>query len=185
MTEWVCEPSVSTPGRTPTKLNAWPQQLVRKTHWSPWRWLNQTEVQATAHGSWSTQHPSCRPEERGPIFPTQRLVSNAMFWYGLCFQPKYFIWFFKLLNFGLGCSWLTVSWQFQVNHGGAQPYVYLYPFSPKRPSPRLPRSSEKSCLSSRVDPCRLPTLSPARWTCPSQTPKLSYPPPPSPIHWQP
>ena len=37
-------------------------------------------------------------------------------------------------NFVLGYSQLTMLWSFQVNSKGAQPYIYMYPFSPKPPS---------------------------------------------------
>ena len=43
-------------------------------------------------------------------------------------------WFFKTFYFVLGYSQLAMLWWFQVNSEGTQPYVYMYPFSPKLPS---------------------------------------------------
>ena len=34
--------------------------------------------------------------------------------------------------FVLGCSWLKMLW-FQVKSKGTQPYIHMYPFSPKLP----------------------------------------------------
>ena len=43
-------------------------------------------------------------------------------------------WFFKTFYFVLEYSQLAMLWWFQVNSEGTQPYVFMYPFSPKLPS---------------------------------------------------
>ena len=42
--------------------------------------------------------------------------------------------FYLTFYFVLGNSQLTMLWQFQVGNKGTQPYIYMYPFSPKLPS---------------------------------------------------
>ena len=64
-----------------------------------------------------------------------------------------------------GYSRLTVLWWFQVNSERAEPYIAMYPFSPKRPS-RLPHNIEQSCLCYRVGPCWLSMLNIAVCTRP-------------------
>ena len=46
------------------------------------------------------------------------------------------IYFFLTLNilFCFGINRLTMLWEFQVNSEETQPYIYMYPFSPKLPS---------------------------------------------------
>ena len=50
-----------------------------------------------------------------------------------CFGGFGFLFFFTFY-FILECGWLTMLWQFQVDSKGIQPYIYMYPFSPKLPS---------------------------------------------------
>jgi len=57
--------------------------------------------------------------------------SRPPFPFGICILCHFIFFYF---NFVLEYSWLTMLWQFQVNSKGIQPYVCMYPFSPKLPS---------------------------------------------------
>ena len=63
------------------------------------------------------------------------LISIFLMLYGIkhhiVFWIIFFFLFFSHFNFVLGYSQLTKLWLFQVNSKGIQPYVYMYPFSPK------------------------------------------------------
>ena len=52
---------------------------------------------------------------------------HCLLWY-MC------VYLLKLFYFVSGYSRLTMLWQFQLNNQGTQPYIYMYPFSPKLPS---------------------------------------------------
>ena len=60
-----------------------------------------------------------------------------------------------------------------MNSEGTQPYINMYPFSPKTPLPsRLPHDIEQSFMCYTVGPCWLSILNIAVCACRSQTPKL-------------
>ena len=56
---------------------------------------------------------------------------------------------------------------FQVDCKGTQPFIYMYPFSPKLPSHPGCRITLSSSLCSTVGPCWLSVLNIALCTCPS------------------
>ena len=64
---------------------------------------------------------------------------------------------FLTFYFVLGYSWLTMLWWFQVNNRGTQPWIYMYPFSP-RPCLlfRLPLNTEQSSVWYSIGPCGYP-----------------------------
>ena len=48
--------------------------------------------------------------------------------------PSFFSFFIFFNIFYFVLSWFTTLWSFQANSEGTQPYIYMYPFSPKVPS---------------------------------------------------
>ena len=65
----------------------------------------------------------------------------------------------------MGYSWLTNNVVI-VSGEQFQPCIYMYPFSPKLPSPsRLPRDIEQGSMCYTVGPCWLSILNTALCTC--------------------
>ena len=73
-------------------------------------------------------------------------------------------------------SQLTMLWEFQVNSEGTQPYIYMYPFSPKLCSHPGCHITLSSYLCYTVGPYWLSISNIALYTCPSQIPELPFPP---------
>ena len=86
------------------------------------------------------------------------------------FFPK--LWTFYFL---LGYSQLSVLWLFQVNSEGTQPYIYMYPFSPRPLLFRLAHNIEQNSLCYTIGPYWLSDLNMAVCTWPFQTPNCPVP----------
>ena len=65
---------------------------------------------------------------------------------------------FLTFFFVLAYSQLTLPWWFQANSRGTQPYIFIYPFSPKSHPSRLPHNTEWSSRGCALGPCWLSLL---------------------------
>ena len=76
---------------------------------------------------------------------------------------------FKLFFCFLEYSWSTMLWRFQVHSRATQPYIYMYPFSPKLPFHVGCHIHWAEFISYRAGPCWFSILNIAVCTRPPQT----------------